>query len=64
MKDLNFLLNCSVSPQLCQVMSLYIHEGSYFAMRLLLQYHVLDDILLEMWMLEDLMLGLCEKEHK
>ena len=40
------------------------HECSDLAMALLLQDHVLDNILLEVWMLENLVLHLCDEEQE
>ena len=64
MQDFDFLFDCPVGPQLGQVVPLYVHEGPHLAVRLLLEDHVLDDVLLEVRVLEDLVLGLCEEENK
>lgn len=62
MKDLDLLFNGSICPKPSKVVPFHEHKCSYFAMTLLLKDHVLDNILLEVRVLENLMLHLCDKE--
>ena len=64
MQYFDFFFDCPVGPQFGQMVPFHIHEGPHLAVRLLLEDHVLHDVLLEMWVLEDLVLGLCEEENE
>ena len=61
---LDLFFDSLVGPQPRQMEPLHKHECSDLTVRFLLQDHMLDNILFEMWMLEDLVLHLSEKEKE